>query len=90
MSAASVAGVLLIVAWSAVRDLAAFYAIWAGLGLVMAALLYEAAFTVVTKWFVARRRAALTAVTLLAGFASFIFLPLSNWWSRLTAGARRC
>jgi cyanate permease len=32
----------------------------------------------VTKWFVARRRQALTTVTLVAGLASFIFLPLEN------------
>ena len=45
----------------------------------MACVLYEAAFTVVTKWFRARRRQALTAVTLVGGFASFVFSPLSNW-----------
>src|SRR5437868_11668306 len=45
----------------------------------MACVLYEAAFTVVTKWFRERRRQALTAVTLVGGFASFIFSPLSNW-----------
>src|SRR5437868_3684511 len=45
----------------------------------MACVLYEAAFTVVTKWFHERRRQALTAVTLVGGFASFVFSPLSNW-----------
>jgi MFS family permease len=79
MSSASVLGLLLIVAWSSVRDLVTLYLVWAGLGLVMAALLYEAAFTVITKWFVVGRRAALTAVTLVAGLASFIFVPLTNW-----------
>jgi MFS family permease len=79
MSGASAIGILLIAAWSNVRDLVALYLVWAGLGLVMAALLYEAAFTVITKWFLVGRRAALTAVTLVAGLASFIFVPLTNW-----------
>jgi MFS family permease len=79
MTAASIAGVVLLVAWSGVRDVATFYLVWIGMGAVMAALLYETAFTVVTKWFVVRRRAALTAITLVAGMASLIFLPLANW-----------
>jgi MFS family permease len=53
--------------------------VWAGIGLAMACVLYEAAFTVVTKWFRERRRRALMAVTLVAGAASFVFSPLSNW-----------
>jgi len=79
MTAGSIAGIVLLVAWSAVHDLSTFYMVWIAMGAVMAALLYETAFTVVTKWFVERRRAALTAITLVAGMASFIFLPLANW-----------
>ena len=79
MTLASLAGAALIVAWSQVHDLALFYLTWIGIGLVMACLLYEAAFTVVTKWFRERRRQALTAVTLVGGWASFVFSPLSNW-----------
>ena len=80
MTLGSVAGAALVVAWSRVESLAALYAVWAAIGLVMAAVLYEPAFAVVTKWFTepdARRR-ALTAVTLVAALASFIFLPLSQ------------
>ena len=36
MTAGSIAGVLLVLAWSRVDGLAAFYALWAGIGLVMA------------------------------------------------------
>jgi hypothetical protein len=79
MTAASVAGAALVAAWSQVESLAELYAVWAGIGLAMAALLYEAAFTVVTKWFVTRRRTAVTAVTLVGGLASFVFLPLASW-----------
>ena len=80
MTAGSIAGVLLVLAWSRVEGLAALYALWAGIGLVMATVLYEPAFTVLAKWFPAagERRRALTALTLVAALASFIFLPLSQ------------
>jgi MFS family permease len=78
MTLGSVAGALLVLAWSRVHDLLLFYLVWIGIGLSMASVLYEPAFTVVTKWFRARRRQALTAVTLMGGFASFVFSPLSN------------
>lgn len=78
MTCGSIAAVALVVLWSRVHSLAAFYLLWAAIGVVMSTILYEPAFTVVTKWFVERRRQALTAVTLVAGLASFIFLPLEN------------
>ena len=67
-------------AWSQVDGLAAFYALWIALGLVMAIVLYEPAFTVLAKWFpdADQRRRAMTALTLVAALASFIFLPLSQ------------
>jgi MFS family permease len=79
MTLGSLAGALFVLAWSQVHDLLLFYLIWVGIGLAMACVLYEAVFTVVTKWFHERRRQALTAVTLVGGFASFVFSPLSNW-----------
>jgi MFS family permease len=79
MTLGSLAGALLVLAWSQVDDLFLFYLVWIGIGLAMACVLYEAAFTVVTKWFRERRREALTAVTLVGGWASFVFSPLSNW-----------
>ena len=80
MTAGSVAGAGLVLAWSQVEGLAALYAIFAGIGLVMAAVLYEPAFTVVAKHFPApaERRRAMTAMTLVAALASFVFLPLSQ------------
>jgi MFS family permease len=80
MTAGSVAGVLLVLAWSQVEGLAAFYLLWAGIGVVMAAVLYEPAFVVLAKWFAdpAERRRAMTAMTLVAALASFIFLPVSQ------------
>ena len=80
MTAGSIAGTALVVAWSQVHGLAAFYVLWAAIGLVMAAVLYEPAFTVVAKHFPepGERRRAMTAMTLVAALASFIFLPLSQ------------
>ena len=54
MTAGSVAGALLVLAWSRVEGLAAFYALWIGIGLVMATVLYEPAFVVLAKWFPGR------------------------------------
>jgi MFS family permease len=80
MTAGSVAGAILVTLWSQVHGLAAYYALWIAIGVVMATVLYEAAFTVVAKWFerADTRRRALTAVTLVAAFASVIFLPLTQ------------
>jgi predicted MFS family arabinose efflux permease len=63
-----------------VHGLAAFYLLWAGIGVVMAAVLYEPAFIVLAKWFPepSGRRRAMTAMTLVAALASFIFLPLAQ------------
>jgi MFS family permease len=80
MTAGSLAGALLVVAWSRVDGLVGLYAVWIGIGLVMAAVLYEAAFTVLAKEFgdPGQRRRAMTAMTLVAALASFVFLPLSQ------------
>jgi MFS family permease len=80
MTIGSAAGAALVFAWSQVHGLAAFYAIWVAIGLVMAAVLYEPAFTVLAKHFPApaQRRRAMTAMTLVAALASFIFMPLAQ------------
>jgi MFS family permease len=80
MTAGSAGGAALVFAWSQVHGLAAFYGIWIGIGLVMAVVLYEPAFTVLAKHFPAtgERRRAMTALTLVAALASFIFLPLAQ------------
>jgi MFS family permease len=80
MTAGSVAGVLLVLAWSQVDGLVAFYAIWVGIGLVLSAVLYEPAFVVLAKHFPRpnERRRAMTALTLAGALASFIFVPLAQ------------
>ena len=80
MTAGSIAATALVLAWSQVDGFAAFYALWAAIGVVMAIVLYEPAFVVLAKWFPDpdERRRAMTALTLVAALASFIFLPLSQ------------
>jgi hypothetical protein len=70
MTLGSALGALLVLGWSRVHDLLLFYLVWMGIGVAMACVLYEAAFTVVTKWFRVRRRQALTAVTLMGGWSA--------------------
>src|SRR5688572_13616062 len=74
MTAGSIGAALLVIAWSQVSSLAAFYLIFAGLGVCAATVLYEPAFAVVAQWFQRRRGTALAVVTFAAGLASTIFL----------------
>jgi predicted MFS family arabinose efflux permease len=78
MTAGSVLGAAMMVGWSRVESLLAFYLVWVGIGVAMAIVLYQPAFTVLSKWFPSRRRQALTVLTLVAATASFIFSPLAN------------
>src|SRR5699024_282749 len=76
MTAGSILGTVLIFAWARVETLPGFYLLWIGIGLATAATLYEPAFTVLTQWFDRGRTRAMLIVTVAAGFASTIFLPL--------------
>ncbi len=77
MTLGSCLAVLLVIAWSQVQSLAGFYAVWLGIGAVMALVLYEPAFAVVATWFTRRRSQALTVLTFGGGLASVIFVPLA-------------
>lgn len=78
MTVGSVGAGALLMAWSYVADLTQLYVVWALMGLVLAAVLYEPAFAVLAVWFDRRRGAALTLLTFVAGFASVVFLPLAG------------
>src|SRR5262245_19622994 len=73
MTVGSLAAAGLVLAWSAIKNLTAFYLIWAGIGVAMATVLYEPAFVVVAMWFARRRGRALTVLTFVAGFASVVY-----------------
>ena len=70
---------ILAVAWSQVETIAALYVVWTLMGVAMAATLYEPAFAAVVQWFPTGRERALLVVTLVAGFASTIFMPIEAW-----------
>lgn len=77
MSLGAVAAALLLLAWSLVRDPAAFFAIWVLMGVAQAACLWNAAMAVV----VALARDAtrtITAITFITGFTGTLFLPLTE------------
>src|SRR5215216_6086549 len=79
MTVGSCFAALLVLAWSRVDNLALFYLVFAGIGVVGATVLYEPAFVVVANWFVKKRSRALTVLTFLAGFASVIYIPLAGF-----------
>jgi MFS family permease len=66
----------LLVAWASVKTLPVFYVVWILLGCTMAAVLYDAAFAVVTRLFSDDYRRGIALVTLVGGFASTVSLPL--------------
>lgn len=79
MTAGSVAAVLLLAALSQVRSVPMLYLAWIGLGVAMAATLYEPAFVVVAQVYRLNYRRALTVLTLFGGLASTVFWPLATW-----------
>lgn len=83
MTLGSGVAVLLTLAWSRVTTLVELYLIWAGLGVALAAVLYEPAFWLVATWFRRERSRALTLLTFIGGFASVIYIPLAAWLVRL-------
>ena len=79
MTAGSCLATVLTFAWGRVETLPALYAVWLLMGLAMAATLYEPAFAAVVSWFPRGRDRALLTVTLAAGLASTIFMPIEAW-----------
>lgn len=78
MTAGSIAGTLLVVAWSQVHHPVALYLVWIGIGIAHAGVLYDAALPVVIKRSAPDHTKALLTVTLTAGLASFVFQPLAS------------
>jgi MFS family permease len=75
MTGGSMLAGVVVAAWSQVREPWQLYAVFSLLGAAGAMVLYEPAFAVVVRWFDRRRARALLAVTVVAGFASTIFVP---------------
>jgi MFS family permease len=79
MTLGSLAGGLLLLAWAYVETPWVFYVLWVLIGVSMAGVLYEPAFVVITAVFGPDARRGITALTLVAGFASTVFMPLTQW-----------
>lgn len=78
MTGGSVLGVSAVLLWSQARSVGVYYAAFLAVGLAMACVLYDPAFTVLAKRTAPNHRRAITAVTLVAGLASFVFQPLAS------------
>jgi predicted MFS family arabinose efflux permease len=83
MTAGSVLGMLAVLGWSRVETLPQLYGVFLAIGIASAMVLYEPAFAVIVSWFDGPvhghgRANALLALTIVAGFASSIFLPLTG------------
>lgn len=79
LSGGAVLGAAAVWAWAAVGGLAQLYVVMVVVGVAAAMVLYEPAFAVVaTVVDDARRPRALLAITVVAGFAATIFLPLTD------------
>jgi MFS family permease len=79
MAAGSLAVALLVAALAAAPNLAAFAACIVAIEVVGVAVLYDAAFATLAFLGRAEARRAITHLTLIAGFASTVFWPLTGW-----------
>lgn len=78
MSFGSLLSAILLLFWAQTSSLQAFYAIWLGLGIAQGFTLYEPAFAVLNRELSKDAGRAVVLVTLVAGFASTVFIPLSH------------
>ena len=80
MTLGSCLGTVLVLLWSQVQSRPTLYVVLGLMGLAMAATLYEPGFAAIVGWFPGRQRdRALLTLTIVAGFASTIFMPIEAW-----------
>ncbi|UGQ10463.1 MFS transporter [Yinghuangia sp. ASG 101] len=79
MTAGSVLASAAVVGVALAPNLPCFAAAWLLAGVAMSAVLYQPAFAALTRWYGPRHLAALTTVTLVAGLASTVFAPLTDF-----------
>ncbi|WP_459710704.1 MFS transporter [Paraburkholderia sp. 2C] len=78
MTWGAVLATAMLVLWSQAHSLVTLFVVWIGLGLAMAATLYDPVFAVVTRRFPDSFRKRITLITLAGGFASTVFIPLTH------------
>jgi MFS family permease len=76
MTVGSLLATLCLLLHSQVTSLTGLYAVWTGLGVAMAAVLYSPVFALVTRRFPHDFRRAIITLTFLGGLASTVFIPL--------------
>lgn len=79
MIGGSVLATAMLLLWSQAHSLVTLFVVWAGLGASMAAILYDPVFAVVTRDYPTSFRKKITLITLVAGFASTVFIPVTQW-----------
>lgn len=75
MTLGSIGAGLLLLGWSRISSLYAFFALWLALGACMSCVLIETVFTIINQHFGEEARSGLTALTLVTGFSGTIFVP---------------
>jgi predicted MFS family arabinose efflux permease len=79
MTTGSILGTVAVLGWSQVQNAAQLYAVFVLIGVASAMVMYEPAFAVIVAVSApARRTNALLTITLVAGFSSSIFIPLTG------------
>jgi len=79
MTGGSALAACLLFLWSRTHSLAAFYAIWIGLGVCQSVILYDPAFAVITRVYGPRFRQAILLMTFLGGLASTFGIPFTQF-----------
>jgi len=79
MVTGAIVGTVALVGAAAAPAIWVFIAAWVVCGAAQSAVLYQAAFTVITHRYRSARRGPLTLVTLAGGLASTVFAPLTGW-----------
>lgn len=78
MTLGSLMGASGVLLWSYAQSLPVLYAAQVVIGVAMGLSLYDVAFTVIATWFRRDRIRAMLVVTMLAGLASTIFIPVAT------------
>ena len=78
MVVGSVIAAAMLLLWADAQSLTALFVAWIGLGIAMAATFYDPVFAVVTHRYPRSFRTKITLITLVAGFASTVFIPLTQ------------
>ena len=78
MAGGTLLAAAMLVLWAQACSLPTLFIVWGGLGVAMAATLYDPVFAVVTRDFPRSYPRKITLVTLVAGFASTVFIPLTQ------------